>query len=157
MGGSQRIIWMRDQTVLDGNLDVIWLISWLAFWLKAETLAGLVHGVCSTCTAGGKLRKYRCLRDCHQSNQYVFFVNAADILAQILGEHAVFSQFSLRQSSAYCGTLIMMILVQLKTIKYHKSSDESHRLFLSYLLFTCSSQNVKNTHWKHQKIVCECK
>lgn len=53
-----------------------------------------MHGVCSTCTAGGKLRKYRCLLDYHQSNQYVF-VNVADILAQILVEHAVFPQFSL--------------------------------------------------------------
>lgn len=99
MGGSQGIIWMRDQAVLDGNLDVIWLvtvngISWLAFWLKAETLVGQAHVVCSTCSAGRKLRNHRCLLDYHPSNQYVF-VNAADILAQILGEHAVFPQYSL--------------------------------------------------------------
>jgi len=34
------------------------------------------------------------LLDYHRSNRYVF-VNAADILAQILGEHAVFPQYSL--------------------------------------------------------------
>lgn len=99
MGGSRGIVWMRDQTVLDWNSDVIWLvtvngISWLAFWLKAETLAGRAHGVCSTCSAGRMLRKHRCLLDYHRSNQYVF-VNAVDILAQILGERAVFPQFSL--------------------------------------------------------------
>lgn len=96
MGGSRGIIWMRDQTVLDGNLDVIWLMEspdllfdwkqklWRGWCMGSAQHAPLVEswGNTDVCEIAISLIN-------------MFFVNAADILAQILGEHAVFPQFSL--------------------------------------------------------------